>query len=330
MASERRERRVAEAPTEQGTSIAVAIVSYNTRQYFDDCLASVQADGATDVVVVDNGSTDGSIDLVRTHYPWVNLYVSETNRGYGAAANQAMAHCQAEYVLILNSDTRLRPGALHHLSRYLDQQPKCGVVGPRLINADGSTQRSCFPFPTPVNVLARETSLGRLLKRVPYVSSRNPNLWAHSHARVVPWILGAALAVRREAFADAGGFDESYFMYSEDADLGYRMQAAQWEVHYYPDAEIMHVGGGSASQYRAAMEIQLYASRRRLYRIYSSGIQLRLLQWITSYILLRNIVRDALRRHLRSQQAHKELLAAEVETWKRILAAQRKDESNRS
>lgn len=323
MALEHRETRLMRASTRQTTPIAVAIVSFNTLHCLDDCLASLEADGATEVVVVDNGSTDGSIDLVRTHYPWVTLQMNETNRGYGAAANQAVASCRSEYVLILNSDTRLHRGALQALSHYLEQHPKCGVAGPRLLNPDGSTQRSCFPFPTPLNILIRETSLRALLKHIPYVSSRNLHVWKHSHARAVPWVVGAALAIRREAFIDVCGFDESYFMYSEDVDLAFRLRAAKWDVHYCPDAEIMHVGAASSSQNRAAMEIQAYVSRKRLYQLNYSRMQLLLLHWITHYILLRNMVRDTLWRRIRPPM-HPSVSA--VETWKRLLAAQWRDE----
>jgi GT2 family glycosyltransferase len=235
------------------TPIAVAIVNYNTREHLHACLATVQLEAPSEVVVVDNASSDGSTEMVRADYPWVALHANKTNLGYGAAANQAIASCSAEYVLLLNSDTLLQAGALMALSGYLDLHPHAAIVGPHLVEADGTLQASCYPFPTPLNTfLENSTSailLGRLIRRhIPLLRNFYLRTWPHTSARVVPWLKGAALAIRRTAFDAVGGFDESYFMYFEDADLCYRLNAAGWKVHFVPITTVVHIGGASTSR----------------------------------------------------------------------------------
>jgi len=206
------------------TPIAVAIVNYNTREHLRACLATVQSEAPSETIVIDNASSDGSAEMVRAEYPWVTLHANQTNPGYGAAANQAIASCTAEYVLLLNSDTLLQAGALMALSSYLDLHPRAAIVGPRLVEPDGILQASCYPFPTPLNTfLENSTSaflLGRLIRcHIPLLRNSYLRTWPHNAARVVPWLKGGALAIRRTAFDAVGGFDESYFMYFEDADL---------------------------------------------------------------------------------------------------------------
>jgi len=227
------------------TTTAVAIVSYNTREHLRACLNSVAPEGPAETVVVDNGSTDGSVEMVREEYPEVVLIQAE-NRGYGAAANRAFAATSAPYVLLLNTDTLLRPGALAALVEYLGDNPRAGVVGPRLLNPDGSLQPSCFPFPSPLNVLLVGATLGRILFRpIPALRERFLRTWSHDVGRVVPWVRGAGLGIRREAFEVVGGFDEAYFLYYEETDLSYRLSEAGWETHFTPTAEIVHLGGAS-------------------------------------------------------------------------------------
>ncbi|HYO15860.1 MAG TPA: glycosyltransferase family 2 protein [Thermoanaerobaculia bacterium] len=203
--------------------MAVAVVGYNTRDDLRACLESVRSEAPGEVIVADNGSTDGSVAMVRSGFPEVRLLVDESNPGYGAAANRAVAAAACPYVLLLNADTRVTPGTLRALAAYLDEHPRAGVVGPRLVNPDGTLQVSCFPFIGTLRLMLEKTPAARWLARVPVLRDR----WLLSHSlhdrpRVVPWVLGAALALRREAFETIGGFDTSFFMYSEEIDLCWR------------------------------------------------------------------------------------------------------------
>ncbi len=238
--------------------MAVAIVNWNTRDLLRACLASVSAEERVQVVVADNGSGDGSVEMVRREFPSVTLVVSPENPGYGAAANRALARCSAEYVLLLNSDTRVRPGALEALRDYLDRHERAAIVGPRLVHQDGTPQASCFPFPRPLRPLTR-SGAGSV---------------RHDRAGPVPWVVGAALGIRRGAFEAVGGFDESYHMFFEEVDLSYRLAKAGWETHFTPDAEVVHLVGASTRQRRAEMLLRTRLSSLEFYRRHHRGIPL--------------------------------------------------------
>jgi N-acetylglucosaminyl-diphospho-decaprenol L-rhamnosyltransferase len=257
---------------------AVVIINYNTCELLRACLATVITEAPSEVVVVDNASSDDSVATVETEYPHVILQVNKTNLGYGAAANQAIASCKAKYVLLLNADTLLRPGTLLALKRYLDQHPRAAIVGPRLEDPDGTLQASCYPFPTPLHTFLENSTIavvvGRRIRRhIPFLRNLYLRTWPHASPRIVPWVKGAALAVRRDAFEAVGGFDESFFMYFEDADLCYRLGRCGWEVHFTPTATVVHVGGTSTAQCHAEMAVQLLASTLKFYQRHSSRIR---------------------------------------------------------
>jgi N-acetylglucosaminyl-diphospho-decaprenol L-rhamnosyltransferase len=300
-------------------SIAVVIVSYNTREHLRACLATVLADTPCQVIVVDNASSDGSPEMIASSYPQVVLHSNKHNPGYGAAANQAIANCETNYVVLLNSDTRLQPGGLRALSVYLDRNPRAAIVGPRLVNLDGTLQRSCFPFPTPLNAFLHESALSDMVRRIPVLREHYLHTWSHMRPRVVPWVLGAALAIRREAFEAVGGFDESFFMYSEEVDLCYRLRAADWQVHFAPITSVVHVGGASTDRHRADMAVQLYASMSQFYRHHYSRWQMQQLRLVKTYIMLRNIVRDTARLYQVRGPCERSRLVEDLKIWKRVL-----------
>lgn len=302
-------------------TIAVAIVSYNTREHLRACLASICADAPREVIVVDNASSDGSVEMLAASFPQVTLLANRANPGYGAAANQAIAGCASPYVLLLNSDTLLRPGALAALSAYLDRSPRAAIVGPRLLNPDGTLQPSCFPFLTPLNALLRESKLSELVRRVPLLRERYLPTWSHARPRVVPWVLGAALAIRCAAFEAVGGFDESFFMYSEEVDLCYRLRAAGWQVHFAPVTSVVHVGGASTARHRAEMAARVYQSMDHFYRRHYSAWRRRWLRLVVAYLMLRNIARDTVRLRRARQPDERGRLAEDLAVWRRVLVS---------
>lgn len=240
----------------------VVVVSFNAREHLRACLASVEPEAEGAVVVVDGSSTDGSAEMVEAEHPLVRL-VRSANLGYGALANRGVAETGAGLVLLLNGDTVLRPGAVRALGAYLDAFPRAGLAGPRLLNPDGSLQPSCFPFLTPLQILLTMTPLNELVGSVPGLRERHLPTSSHDAAGPVPWLKGAALAIRRVAFEDVDGFDESYFMYFEELDLAYRLRAAGWETHFTPAVAVVHHGGASTSQQPGPMAEQLYDSLLR-------------------------------------------------------------------
>jgi N-acetylglucosaminyl-diphospho-decaprenol L-rhamnosyltransferase len=298
--------------------IGVAVITYETRDLLRECLASVRAEGPSEVVVVDNASTDGSAEMVRREFPEARLQVNAENCGYGPGCNQAMALCRSPYVLLLNSDTRLEPGTLRRLARYLDENPRAAVAGPRLANPDGSLQASCFPFLGTLR-MAVEKSTGRLLARVPAVRER----WLLSHGphdrpRRVPWLLGAALVFRREAFDAVGGFDPAFFMYAEEVDLCRRLQAAGWEVHFAPVATVAHVGGASTRQVRVAMAVRRVQGARLFYRRHYSPARVAVLEGLIRAAMLARLGRDRLRLGWTRGSPDRARLAEDVSVWRAL------------
>lgn len=311
------------------TPIAVAIVNYNTREHLGACLSTVLSEAPSEVVVVDNASSDGSVKMVQSDYPCVALQANQMNLGYGAAANQAMARCAAPYVLLLNSDTLLQPGALEALSGYLDRHPRAAVVGPRLVNPDGTLQASCFPSPTPFNTLLEISILGQLIRYVPVFRHLSLYAWPHTSARAVPRVKGAAVAIRRVAFEAVGGFDESFFMYSEEVDLCYRLHAAGWQVHFAPVTSVVHVGGVSTMQRRTEMGVQLFASIMQFYRRHFSGIRQAEVVVIVKSLMLARLVRDTLHLCIARDTVTRARLVADVTAWRRVLFGQRRERVSR-
>jgi GT2 family glycosyltransferase len=281
-------------------SIAVIIINYNTCQELQACLGTIRPEAASQVVVVDNDSSDGSVEMVKSKYPWVTLHANRTNLGYGAAANQAIGGCTTQYVVLLNSDTLLQTGALEALGRYLDEHPQASIVGPRLVNADGTVQASCYSFPTPLDTFLENSSvavfLGRLIRRyIPGIRRLYWRTWPHDSASIVPWVKGAVLAMRREAFKSVGGFDESFFMYFEDADLCYRMKKAGWEIHFTPVTTIIHVGGASTDQVRTDMAVQLLHSTDLFYQRHSSQLSIGVMSIMVKSLMLAKWIGGTLR-----------------------------------
>lgn len=283
--------------------IAVAVVNWNTRDLLADCLRSVLAQMPCELVVADNGSGDGSVEMVRREFPAATLVVSPENPGYGAGANRAVARCTTEYVLLLNSDTTLAPGALDALSGYLDRHERAAIVGPRLVHPDGTPQESCFRFPRPIRPLTRAKA-GSL---------------PHDRAGPVPWVLGAALALRRSAFESVGGFDEAYEMYFEEVDLAYRLRKAGWETHFTPDARVVHVGGASTRQRRAEMLLRTRLSSLEFYRRHHRGLP-RAAGLTAEYgLTLGRLVRDGLRYCTTGSAEQRTRLGEDVGVWWRVL-----------
>jgi len=270
------------------------------------------ADGGRDVVVVDNGSTDGTVEMLRADFGQVQVFVDRSNPGYGAASNAAIDRCRSEYVLLLNSDTVLCPGALQTLRAYLDAHPRVAIVGPRLRNTDGTLQRSVHQFPTPLVTLLDYSWVGLLVGRVPVLRKLYAASDPHDRARPVAWVTGAALAIRKSAFQGVGGFDPSFFMYYEEVDLSYRLHLAGWETHFTPAAEVMHVGGASTSQQRGPMYAQQIHAAIQYSERHQSELGVMLTSFALRFSLVSRLVGDAARLSLTRDRARRQRLRDNV------------------
>lgn len=250
--------------------VSAIIVSFNTRAMTLDCLAALKADLAgieSEIVVVDNASADGSVGAIGEAYPDVRVIASDENLGFGRANNLGMAAAAAAYFLLINSDAFARPGAVAALLEAINRRPDVAVMGPRLLNADGSVQQSCFRFPSPGQAwrenLWLSTVANRLGRPAGWVDHRG---WSHDAPREVDFLSGACLLVRREAFEQIGGFDEGFFMYSEETDWQRRMRDAGWAVAFVPAAVVTHLGGGSGAADRAKINRHFFDSLDRYER----------------------------------------------------------------
>ena len=260
--------------------LSIIIVNWNTRDLLAQCLESVissqvsvarhkAADLTTDdwlltteIFVVDNASTDGSAQMVPERFPQVHLIENRDNVGFARANNQVIRETTGRYVLLLNPDTEVQPGALETLLRFMDGSPEAGAAGARLLDSDGTLQPSCHPAPT----LSREFwRLFHLDALWPYACYHMAG-WDPNTAREVDVVQGACLILRREVLDQVGLLDEDYFIYSEEVDLCHRLRQHGWKVCWVPQAVVVHYGGQSTCQMAAAMFLRLYRGKVLYFR----------------------------------------------------------------
>ncbi|HUS13859.1 MAG TPA: glycosyltransferase family 2 protein [Chloroflexia bacterium] len=230
--------------------VSAIIVNYNGGPLLQRCLAALpQAAGALslETIVVDNASTDGSVDALPARLAPTCLIQAKRNLGFARANNLGLHQARGRYCLLINTDCFLAPDSLRVLCRHLDDNPSLAVAGPRLLNADGSLQRSCHDFPRPLVLLWEQGGLWQRRPRPPL--ARAPLLIAtdHDRPRKVDWVSGACWLARTAALRAVGGFDPRFFFYWEEADLCYRLRAAGWTVGFEPAATATHLGGASSS-----------------------------------------------------------------------------------
>ncbi|HLF67849.1 MAG TPA: glycosyltransferase family 2 protein [Gaiellaceae bacterium] len=221
--------------------VAVVVVTYDALPWIEQCLESVEGVPA---VVVDNGSSDGTVPFVRERFPEVRVIESE-NRGLAAGWNTGIRETDSRYVLILNADAWLVGDALGRLVAFADSRPRAAVVGPRLRYPDGRLQRSVRGFPTLWRLATEYLFLRKLAPRSGALNAFYAGGFDHDAVRDAEFLMGACLLVRREAVDEVGPADEGFFLFSEETDWCYRFRQAGWEVVFFPGAECVHVGGAS-------------------------------------------------------------------------------------
>lgn len=222
--------------------ISVIVVTHNHAAYLPRCLDSLLPEVERlggELIVIDNRSDDSSVAVIR-RYAGVRLYVNQERRGFAANSNYGMATAQGRYLLLLNPDTEVLPGALDCLINFMNRHPEVGLCGPQLLFPDGQVQPSPRRFPTLGSVIARRTPL-RVFLRNSQFNRRHLMLdMDYSRTQEVDWLLGACLFVRREALEQVGPLDEGFYLYVEDIDWACRMHQAGWKVYYVPAAQIIH------------------------------------------------------------------------------------------
>ena len=226
--------------------MSIVLVGWNNKAYLEPCLESLyngNLKSSFDVVVVDNGSTDGSQDMLQEKFPEVMLIQNQKNEGLGKASNQGIEATKGKYVLLLNNDTIVNGPSFDMLVDFLENNPKVGAVGGKLLNEDGSVQSCYNHFSTLSEEFLIATRIGELIK------PGYPAIIDASDEKSVDWLGSACLLLRRSALDKVGLLDESYFIYGDEADLQFRLKKAGWQVYYLPQATTIHFGGRSMTRW---------------------------------------------------------------------------------
>lgn len=256
-------------------TLSVIILSYNTKDLLKKCLESVinctPTDIKIEIIVVDNASTDGSASMVERNFPEVKLIRSKKNLGYAKGNNLGIRASLGEYVLILNSDTVIKKGAIDKLVNFLEKNKQIDIVGPRLLNVDGSFQANCGRFPNlpVVFVMLFKEHWGSKYVR-----------WSPETSQFVDWLMGAAFMARKRVFEKVGGFDEKIFMYMEEVEWFYRAKKAGMKSYFLKDAEIIHLGRGSSKTGKKEPILNIYRGLIHFYKKHRSVLELIILRFM--------------------------------------------------
>jgi len=248
--------------------VAAVVVNRNTRDLLRDCLSSIEAqdfDGGISTWVVDNGSTDGSAEMVIAEFPSANLVWNTRNTGYARACNKGIELTREPYILVLNSDVVLSPDTVSQLVEFLDRVPRAGIAGPKVLNTDDSLQYSCRKFPSIKESFVHGFA-GLFRAGNTYSTGYRMMDVGHETEMEVDWVSGAFMALRRDSLSEVGPFDEKYFMYVEDVDLCWRMWQAGWTVNYVPKVVVVHHIGMSGRLVPTRMLFYHHRSMLRFHR----------------------------------------------------------------
>lgn len=254
--------------------LSIIIVSWNVKKVLIDCLGSIKENPASEpfeVVLVDNASSDGTVESVRDKSPDVVVIANSQNLGFAAANNQGIEVSQGEYILFLNPDTIIHPNSLDILVRIMDDNEDVGACGPKLLNEDGTTQRSVRHFPSFRGALYRHTAfrfLGIFKGKYKKWLMKDFN---YSEQVDVDQVMGAAMMTRKLVLQQVGSMDESFFVYYEEVDLCYRIKQAGWRIVYIPEAVVTHLGGRSAGQIPVGKRIIAMTSLLKFFRKHRGG-----------------------------------------------------------
>lgn len=252
--------------------LSIIIVNWNTGDLLAGCLDSLYNHPPScpfEVWVVDNASKDDSFTRLDGRYDPIHLVQTNMNAGFARGNNIAARQTEGEYLLLLNPDTVVHPGAIDKMVAFLDENPRAGAVGPRLLNADGSTQPSAYPMPTLGRELWRLFHLDRVLPVALYPAS----LYEGPGPRRVDGLTGACMLVRAGVVSRASLFDEAFFIYSEEVDLCARITQAGYELYYLPTGTVIHYGGMSTRQTADAMFLELYKNKVKFFRKHNGPLQ---------------------------------------------------------
>jgi len=277
-------------------NVSVVIVNHNTAGLLTRCLSHVlesRLDYPPEIYVVDNASTDNSIELVHSRFPGVQVICSSRNLGFAGGNNLALkrilervpraANRRHSAVLLLNSDCFVTAETIRQTCSFLDQHPDAGAVGPMLVLRDGSLDLACRrAFPTPASAFYKLTGLARRFPNSPRFARYNLTYLDPNRTVEVDSVTGAYMLVRLAAIDDAGLLDESFFMYGEDLDWAYRIKEHGWKVFYYPDAQALHYKGASSSRRSYRLIVEFYRAMYLFHRKHYAPRTLPPINWLVA------------------------------------------------
>lgn len=266
--------------------VSVIVVSWNTQDLLKQCLQQVESTikaSSYEIIVVDNASDDGSQAMVRQDFPAVRLIENTENAGFARANNQGIEVSRGRYVLLLNSDAFVEANTIDGMVSFMDARPEAGMAGCKLLYEDRTLQRSCYSFPSLLTEFYIAVQLDKLLPRSREFGKFMMTYWDFDDVREVDAIMGAFMLVRREVIEQVGGFDESYFMYSEEIDWCYRIKQHGWRILYNPDVQAVHLWGGSSQNLREATLLRLYRSKVMYFRKHYGQLSARVLKLIIGF-----------------------------------------------
>ncbi|RMH69704.1 MAG: glycosyltransferase family 2 protein [Gemmatimonadetes bacterium] len=245
--------------------VSASIVTWNSAAYIRDCLRSLLDSGPRiqlEITVVDNASSDETVSVIQREFPHIRLIQNETNLGYTRAMNQGIAGAQGDFILQLNPDTILFPGALETMVDFLQMHPEVGLVGPQLLDPDGTVQPSCREFPTFRTLVYEMFGLSWLFPRSPRFGHWRMGYFDHLTSRVVDQPMGACVLIRKDVMAQIGQLDERFFMFYSDVDLCVQVQRLGYQNYFLVDAQVTHYKGVSVKRRRPAM---IYSAHQSMY-----------------------------------------------------------------
>jgi len=251
--------------------LSIILVSYKTREVIEECLKSIYKNPPAfpfEVIIVDNASFDGTVELIKKDFPNVHLIENNTNRGFPAANNQGIEISRGNFILLLNSDVVVLPGSIDKMIKFMKEHSDVGAIGPKLLNSDGSFQISAWLFPNVitevirkiVNIFARNINFRNFMERL------------YTREKKVDWVSGACLMIRREVVDKIGGLDENFFLYFEDVDWCYRICKAGWKIYYFPLAMMIHFLGKSMNQNKTRSFLEYRRSQLYFYKKHGKTI----------------------------------------------------------
>ncbi len=237
-------------------NLSIVIVTWNSQEFIRNCLDSIflsQVNFSSEVIVVDNNSSDETAKTVEQLYPQVNLIQNKKNSGYAKGNNQGIEESRGEYILLLNPDTQVLEDSLSLMYRFMEENPNTGALGPKLLNPDKTVQPSCREFPTFSTLIWEFSGLSRLFPKSPIFGRWRMGYFDFDRQRETDQPMASCLMLRRAALEDVGIFDEDFAMFFNDVDLCYRIKKGGWKIYFYPEARVVHHKGGSTRKAKARM-----------------------------------------------------------------------------